>query len=81
MPRYYFDLRDGIAFVRDDEGMDLSDTATAQIEAAENLVDMTKDLAMNGTDRSGRAVFIEVRDSEGPLFLLGFVFAKRHIDG
>jgi len=32
MPRYFFDVRDGEGFVKDDEGMELLDIAEAQIE-------------------------------------------------
>ena len=52
MTRYYFDIRDGKAFVKDDEGMELPDIA-------------------------GHPMSIEVRDSEGPLFLLSFDFLRR----
>ena len=34
MPRYHFDLRDGDAFAEDEEGVELSDIESAQIEAA-----------------------------------------------
>jgi hypothetical protein len=36
MPRYFFDVRDGEGFVKDDEGLELLDIAEAQIEAAES---------------------------------------------
>ena len=35
MPRYHFDLQDGAAFVDDEEGTELPDIESAQIEAAE----------------------------------------------
>ena len=37
MTRYYFDLRDGNAFVIDEEGMELCDMRSAQGEAARAL--------------------------------------------
>ena len=33
MPRYHFDLQDGAAFVDDEEGTELPDIESAQIEA------------------------------------------------
>ena len=77
MPRYHFDLRDGAAFVEDEEGMELPDIESAQIEAAETLSDMVKDLTMRGSDPSGCSMAIEVRDPEGCLFQLSFLFPTR----
>ena len=45
MVRYYFDLQEGDTFVGDDEGTELLDIAEAQIEAADFLADMAKDLS------------------------------------
>jgi hypothetical protein len=42
MPRYHFDLRDGDAFAEDEEGVELSDIESAQIEAAGSLSDMSR---------------------------------------
>jgi hypothetical protein len=77
MPRYFFDVRDGEGFVKDDEGMELLDIAEAQIEAAETLADKARDLAVRAADPLGHPMAIEVRDGEGrPHFLVGFAFAK-----
>jgi hypothetical protein len=38
MPHYHFDLLDGEDFIKDEEGMELLDIESAQIEAAEYLV-------------------------------------------
>lgn len=77
MPRYYFDLREGNAFVRDDEGVELPEATIAQLEAAETLAEMVGDLVARGVDRLGHPMSVEVRNCEGPVFLLGFVFAKK----
>jgi hypothetical protein len=77
MTRYYFDIRDGKAFVKDDEGMELPDIADAQIEAAEFLADVANELSMRTDNPAGHPMSIEVRDSEGPLFLLSFDFLRR----
>jgi hypothetical protein len=80
MPRYYFDLMHGEAFVKvkDEEGMELPDIGSAQIEATESLTDMVKDIVTRETNRVGYPMSIEVRDSEGSLFLLSFTFSSKH---
>ena len=44
MPLYRFDLRDGEALVRDDEAMEWPDVGRAQMEAAQSLADMVRDI-------------------------------------
>ena len=53
MPRYHFDLRDGEAFVVDEEGMELPDIESAQMEAAEFLSDSVKVLTDRRSDPLG----------------------------
>jgi hypothetical protein len=48
MPHYHFDVRDGEAFVKDDEGSDLPDIAIDQIEAAHVPADLVNDLPFRG---------------------------------
>ncbi len=79
MPRYYFDIRDGDALIKDDEGTVLLDIADAQIEAAHLLADMTVELSMRAADLSGHAMSVEVRDTAGPAFSVGFAFSKEQI--
>jgi len=75
MPRYHFDLRDGETFVLDEEGMELPDIESAQMEAAEFLSDTVKELTMRTSDPSGHSMAIEVREAERALFLLSFTFS------
>jgi hypothetical protein len=75
MPLYYFDLLDGEDFVKDEEGMDLPNIS-AQIEATEFLTDMAMDIATRQSNPLGYPMSIEVRDSEGPLFVLSFTFSS-----
>jgi hypothetical protein len=77
MIRYFFDLQDGNAFIKDNEGVELLDIADAQMEAAETLADMAKDLSMRSLDPSGHPMAIEVRDADGPLFSISFAFSRR----
>jgi hypothetical protein len=76
MPLYYFDLLDGEDFVKDEEGMDLPNISSAQIEATEFLTDMAMDIATRQSNPLGYRMSIEVRDSEGPLFVLSFTFSS-----
>lgn len=57
MARYYFDVRDGEAFVRVDEGEELLDVADAQIEAAATLADMAKDVSMRASGHANGILF------------------------
>lgn len=72
MVRYYFNLHDGDAFVIDDEGKEMLDIADAQMEAAHYLSDVAEDLSMRPPKPSGYPMSVEVRDQDGPLFLVSF---------
>jgi hypothetical protein len=77
MPLYQFDLRDGGAFVKDDEGMELPDVGRAQMEAVQSLADMVKDIPARVSRPSGYPMGVEVRDAQGFLFSLSFAFMDR----
>jgi hypothetical protein len=77
MTRYYFDLRDGDIFIEDAEGLDLVDIAEAQIEAAEFLGDMVKDISMREAKPAGYPMSVEVRQANEIVLILGFTFPKR----
>lgn len=74
MPVFYFDLRDGEAFVKDKEGLDLPDIEAAQIEASEFLADAITDICMRPARSTGYSMSIEVRNSKKGLFALSFQF-------
>jgi hypothetical protein len=59
MSRYYFDVRDGDRFIRDDEGLEFVGIEQAREQAALALADMAKDIMPNGL---AREMAIEVRD-------------------
>jgi hypothetical protein len=44
VPRHYFDIRDGEAIAVDEEGLELPDLKAAEIEAAQSLAHMAKDM-------------------------------------
>lgn len=72
MKRYYFDLKDGNDLSHDEEGMELPDVLSAQQEAAQTLADMARDAIRS--DGMGRQMAIEVRDANGPLVQVKYVF-------
>jgi hypothetical protein len=73
MAVYYFDIRDGDAFVVDEEGMDLRDVQAAQNEAARSLVGIAWD-AMKSAEGQAQQMAIEVRDVHGPVLEVKFEF-------
>lgn len=79
MPLYHFDLRDGASYVVDDEGMELLDIESAQVEAVESLREMVRELALRTSNPGGHPMSVEVRDLNGPLFQLSFMFAYRQM--
>jgi hypothetical protein len=68
--RYYFDIRDGVDLYPDEEGLELPNQRAAEVEAAQSLVGMAKDLRPNHR----RDMAIEVRTELGPLFQATFIF-------
>jgi len=71
MSRFYFDIREDGAAAVDEEGLELPDLRAAQVEAAQSLADLAKEMPA-GTERNHMA--IEVRTDDGPIFLATFVF-------
>ncbi len=77
MSRFYFDLRDGEEFTRDEEGQELDDVAAAKTEATQSLAQLAKD-ALRRETRCQMA--IEVRDAAKlPLLRASFVFEVQHL--
>jgi hypothetical protein len=68
VPRFYFNLCDGAEFVKDDEGIELSDYAAARRKAVEGLRGvMAGDLL---TGDLNTASFIEIEDESHELIEL-----------
>jgi Domain of unknown function (DUF6894) len=59
MTRFFFDTRDGSAFVRDEIGLDLDGVEAARDEATRGLADLAKE-AIPGSVR--RELAVECRD-------------------
>jgi hypothetical protein len=62
MPRFYFDTDDGAQRSRDEEGLDLSDSAMARREAIGVLPDIAREELPDGDHR---AFTCHVRDESG----------------
>ena len=73
MAIYYFDLRDGEAFVVDEEGVELRDGEAALNEAARTLAGFAWD-SMRSAGAQAHQMAIEVRDVYGPVIEVKFVF-------
>lgn len=80
MKRYYFDLRDGSQFIRDDEGVELPDIESARQEATAALSEITR-----GWDGGGpqHRMAVEVRDDRGPILeaRVSFEIKQRDVIG
>ncbi len=62
MPRYYFDVCDGVLFIPDDEGFELGGPQVAERMAMQAAADMARDSLPKG-DADDLAV--EVHDQDG----------------
>jgi hypothetical protein len=75
MPRFYFDVRDGDRFIRDEDGLDYSNIEAARDAATVALAEMAKD-ALPRAER--HHIAIEVRDgAKQPLLIAGLTFEIR----
>lgn len=45
MSRFYFNIIDALGFIKDEEGLELSDLRATQVEATASLVNMVKDMS------------------------------------
>jgi hypothetical protein len=72
--RYFFHLVIGPIFIRDREGAELADDATARTRALSDIASAFKAGMIKRQDRSACAVVVE--DSEGPRFRVRFAEAR-----
>jgi hypothetical protein len=59
LPRFHFDVHDGLLFVPDEEGLELDGFDSAKREATEAVLEIGRDRLKS---EDSRAVTIEVRD-------------------
>lgn len=62
MPHFYFDVREGVKFATDTDGLDFPDLDRAAQEAAIAAASIGRDLLPHGTARS---ITVEVRNQYG----------------
>ncbi len=62
MPRFYFDVREGDNFTRDNEGLRFDSLDTAEYEAARGAAEMGRDCLPKSDVRE---VAVQVRDEHG----------------
>ena len=62
MPRFFFDVREGVRFTPDDDGLEFPNIDAAEHEAAECAAAIGRDLLPKGVTR---AVTVEVRNQHG----------------
>jgi hypothetical protein len=62
MARFYFDVREGVRFVPDEEGLEFPDIGAAEREAAQAAAEIGRDKLPTGAARS---VTVEVRNEHG----------------
>ncbi|MDA9393079.1 hypothetical protein WN73_21405 [Bradyrhizobium sp. CCBAU 45394] len=77
MKRYYFDIRDGNQFIRDDEGLELPDIESARQEATAALSEIAREW---GRGRPQHRMAVEVRDDRGPILEARFSFVIEQSD-
>lgn len=78
MPRYFFDLRDGV-FTRDDEGMGCADFSAVCREAKRALSDMARDVLPN--EEEPQSISVIVRDEgDRPVYTATLTFTGVKLD-
>jgi hypothetical protein len=58
MPRYFFNLTNGVRMVVDDDGVQLKDEEAMRLEALEMVADLRKESHITGADWSGWRVIV-----------------------
>lgn len=71
MTRYYFDIRDNTGLYPDEEGLEFGTQQEAEVEAAEALAGLARDLA---TMDERQDVAVEVRTSRERVFQAALIF-------
>lgn len=72
--RYYFDIRDISGLYPDDEGLEFGTQREAEVEAAEALAGLVRDLP---TMDDRQDVAVEVRTGSGRVFQTALIFSSK----
>ncbi|MBR0826736.1 hypothetical protein JQ596_14395 [Bradyrhizobium manausense] len=71
--RYYFDIRDNTGLYPDEEGLEFKTQREAEVEAAQTLAGLAKDLA---TIDERQDVAVEVRTDVEDVFQAALIFKR-----
>lgn len=71
--RYYFDIRDDTGLYPDEEGLEFGTQREAEVEAANALADLARDLPVMDEPRN---VSVEVRADGKPVFQAALIFGS-----
>ena len=75
MRRYFFDLHDGDNVAVDEEGVELPNLQRVQEEAASSLAELARERVIEAVLDGAQDMAIEVRDDDGPVMKVMFLFA------
>ena len=78
MRRYFFDLRDGDDLAVDEEGLELPNLLRAQEEAVSSLAEFVRERVIEAV-HDAQDMAIEVRDEDGPILKVMFLFAPDRV--
>jgi len=83
MRRYFFDLRDGDDIDVDEEGVELPNLPRVQEEAASSLAELARERVveafLDNAQDLAQDMAIEVRDEDGPIMKVIFLFAPDRV--
>lgn len=71
--RYYFDIRDDTGLYTDEEGLEFGTQREAEVEAAQALAGLARDLAIMDEPQD---VAVEVRIGAKPVFQAALIFSS-----
>jgi hypothetical protein len=75
MSRYYFDIREGPRFVRDDVGLEFDSLDAAERSAAETAAEIGRELLPKG---EAREITVEMRNEHGQRVLTATASLEIH---
>lgn len=77
--RYFFDLCDNGNLAVDEEGVELPNLLRVQEEAATSLAELARERIIEAVLDGAHEMAIEVRDDDGPVMKVMFLFAPDRV--
>ncbi|MCK1592260.1 hypothetical protein [Bradyrhizobium sp. 169] len=74
MKKYYFDIRHGSQFIRDDEGVEFPNAESVRRQAITTLSEIARECV---TGRPQHRIAVEVRDEYGPILEANISFTMK----